>query len=230
MNPSQNNQQHYLVDKASTKMALGGLSLVFVGIGLVIFLLVARIILDFYQIEANKTNTAQLMVLVQQIIEQEAPNALIATKGVELLDWTIFQTSGLYNDIEQMKRGVQTGLEADYIKAFFPFIVQSIQSVHIIGARIGVVLSFLPLVVLTYLLAMTDGLVYRSIRTAEVRRERSSRHVHARLAHWGGLTLLVYLYCLWPEPVTGLHWFVFVWLGFVWLMVRMQWTYFKKYF
>lgn len=115
MNQSQNNQQHYLVDKASTKMALGGLSLVFVGIGLVIFLLVARIILDFYQIEANKTNTAQLMVLVQQIIEQEAPNSLIATKGVELLDWAIFQTSGLYNDIEQMQKGAQTGLEADYM-------------------------------------------------------------------------------------------------------------------
>ena len=230
MSESQNNQQHYLVDKASTKMALGGLSLVFVGIGLVIFLLVARIILDFYQIEANKTNTAQLMVLVQQIIEQEAPNALIATKSVEMLDWTIFQTSGLYEAIGQMKGGVKAGLEEDYIKAFFPLIVQSVQSVHIIGARIGVVLSFLPLVMLTYLLAMTDGLVYRSIRTAEVRRERSSRHVQARLAHWGGLTLLVYLYCLWPEPVTGLHWFVFGWLGFVWLMVRMQWTYFKKYF
>lgn len=234
MNQTQSNQQHYLVDKASTKMALGGVSMLFVGIGLIIFLLVGRIILDFYLIEAHKSSVTQLMELVNRIVDQEAPNTAIAIQGVEALDWAIFQTSGMYDAIAQMQTNTKptlgTSFEDDLIKAFFPFIAQTIQSTHIIGARLAIVLSFLPLIFITYLLAMTDGLVERAIRTAEVKRERASRHVQARLAHWGGVTLLIYLYCLWPEPVEHLHWYVFGWLAFVWLMVRMQWTYFKKYF
>lgn len=146
MNQTQSNQQHYLVDKASTKMALGGVSMLFVGIGLIIFLLVGRIVLDFYLIEAHKSSVTQLMELVNQIVDKEAPNTAIAIKGVEVLDWAIFQTSGMYDAITQIQTntkptpGTSFDFDNELVKAFFPFIAQTIQSIHIIGARLAIIL------------------------------------------------------------------------------------------
>jgi hypothetical protein len=221
-------QKHYLLDKPSTNLAAS----IF---GLVLFVLLTssmiiffRIGIDIYRVSNGQESIQGLMMLSQSIVN-ESPSGYLSLKIADFLDWVLFQDPGIYQALTQATDPAHPNWTERFVKTFNWQFIVAIQSVHIVGIRIGSIISLLPLVGMVYVLAFVDGMVERGIRTDSAGRESTSIYLHAKTLHWGGMMILMTIYCLWFDAVTNAQAFVAVWLTFVWVSVRLQWKFYKKY-
>lgn len=221
-------QKHYLLDKPSTNLAVGifGLALfVLLTSSMIVFF---RIGIDIYRV-SNGLETIQELMQLSQLIVNESPSGYLSLTIADFLDWVLFQEPGIYQALVQATDPNQPNWTERFVKTFNWQFIVAIQSVHIVGIRIGAIISLLPLVGMVYALAFVDGMVERGIRTDSAGRESTSIYLHAKALHWGGMMLLITIYCLWFDAVTNAQAFVAVWLTFVWVSVRLQWKFYKKY-
>jgi hypothetical protein len=99
---------------------------------------------------------------------------------------------------------------------------------QLLGLRAGILVRFLPLLVLLYGVGVAEGLSQRSIRRAQAARESASLYHRAKYLQVVVLALGGAVVLVWPAPVS---WGLCAGVGavVVGLLAAGQWAYYKKH-
>ncbi len=99
---------------------------------------------------------------------------------------------------------------------------------QLIGVRLATMVAALPLMALTYGVAMTDGITQRAIRRVSGGRESSSIYHRAKYLQLALLVTSATIFLLWPSTVDLLV-ICSIAAGIAAVLVRVQWCYYKKH-
>lgn len=125
------------------------------------------------------------------------------------------------NEVDQMYLSKVVGRYLDEI-----YVVMN--TIQIFGIRIGLFIASIPLFILVYLTAMSDGLTERYIRRACAGRESSDLFKIGRLSKLGFFSTGMTIYFCVPINISS-HWIIMILVLVMAVATRVQWQYFKKY-
>jgi integrating conjugative element membrane protein (TIGR03747 family) len=144
----------------------------------------------------------------------------------------IFRVSGIHDMGVRFAEGaalsIPDTIALNVYVANFMEIQMAMMGTQLFGVRLATLLVAMPLIVLCYGVALTDGLVQRAIRCASGGRESGSLYHRAKYLQ---LVLMVSFAAVWLlllEPIDSR----FIWvlaLAIEAILVRIQWAYYKKY-
>lgn len=99
---------------------------------------------------------------------------------------------------------------------------------QLLGVRLAMLAFMVPLLVLTHLVAATDGLTQRAIRRACGGRESASLYHRAKYLQVALIGIGLPLFLVFPSPM-DVHATETVLAALVLCLVRVQWAYYKKH-
>jgi integrating conjugative element membrane protein (TIGR03747 family) len=100
---------------------------------------------------------------------------------------------------------------------------------QIMGVRLATLVIGLPLLILTYAVAMTDGLVQRAIRRVSGGRESSSIYHRAKYLQIVLIAITIAIFLLWPASIDFPAMLCMA-MAIAAVLARVQWSYYKKHF
>lgn len=155
-----------------------------------------------------------------------------AMRTANILYGGIFGITGIHDMGSRFAEGAALSIPDTVVRNTYIANYQAIQvamvSTQLFGVRLAVLLAFSPLFVLAYAVAMTDGLVQRSIRRAGGGNESANIYHRAKYLQIASMALVSALYLILPISID----FRSVLLISVMLLVVLvyyQWAYYKKY-
>ena len=101
-------------------------------------------------------------------------------------------------------------------------------STQLVGLRAGILIRFLPLLILLYAIGATDGVSQRAIRQAQAGRESASLYHRAKYAQIVVLATGVVGVLVWPAPVSWGLYFLSTAVA-VGVLAAGQWAFYKKH-
>lgn len=144
----------------------------------------------------------------------------------------IFRLSGIHDMGVRFAQDRALSIPDTVVRNFYAENFEGIQvailATQLIGVRLATLIAALPLTVLVYGLAMNDGLAQRAIRRASGGRESSGIYHRARYLLKVLLVSAMTTFLLWPFSIDVLA-ICGITLGIAAVLVRVQWTYYKKH-
>jgi Domain of unknown function (DUF4400) len=104
----------------------------------------------------------------------------------------------------------------------------AMMTTQLLGLRAGILVRFVPLVVLLYAVGSIEGLSRRAIRRAQVARESASLYHRAKLGQVGVAAVGISLALIWPAPVSW-AWCALVSSTLMGVLATAQWGFYKKH-
>lgn len=156
----------------------------------------------------------------------------VITGTANFLYGAVFRATGIHDMGLRFAEGATLSIPDTIMRNFYIAYSDAIEAAMIgtqlVGVRLATLALMLPLLVLIYVTAATDGLTQRAIRRASGGRESASlyhraKHLQVVVVVTGIVTVLV-----WPAP---LDWLLIGLLlaTIVGLLARVQWVYYKKH-
>ena len=227
-------------DGALARVLLAPFRLAFVAaLGLVGVLLVAWTVDWAFVAHVWPGRVEGLRALLAQ--ELTTGTALAARQGVAVTAVTapanglyalVFEATGLHEMGQRFAQGAPLPVPDTIVRSAWVARHEAVEvamlGTQLLGLRAGILVRFLPLLVLLYAVGAAEGLSQRAIRRARAARESASLYHRAKYGQvvvlaLGGAALLV-----WPAPVA---WVLCGGVGavLVGVLAAGQWAYYKKH-
>lgn len=161
------------------------------------------------------------------------PTSQLAVWISDFFYWLFFKTTWIHQMMQQFATDAPTNTFDQVLRNHFVYPLRqeinvAMLATQLLGMRLALLLSAIPMFMLAYALGFSDGLVERYIRKASAGRESSSLYHRAKYFQLSGLIFLCFVYIVAPLSVDP-RWVLLpsaLLLGF---MCRLQWKYYKKY-
>lgn len=144
----------------------------------------------------------------------------------------VFETTGLHRMGLAFARNQALSMPDSVLRGFYYSNVEVVRTAMLVtqlcGVRVGILLMFMPWILLAYAVGAADGLVQRAIRRAGGGRESSSLYHRAKYAWHMGIVGIVMLILLLPE-FPDFHVLLLSAFVMILLSARLQWMYYKKH-
>lgn len=156
----------------------------------------------------------------------------LAVRMANLLYTVIFRTTGIHEMGKHFADGTALSIPDTIVRNAYLENYEVIQvamlSTQIIGVRLVTLVAALPLVILAYAVAMTDGLVQRAIRRVSGGRESSSIYHRAKYFQYVLVMMCMTIFLLWPSSIDFVA-MSSVALAIAVVLVSVQCSYYKKH-
>jgi hypothetical protein len=164
--------------------------------------------------------------------QRQGGSASAVTAPANALYGLVFEATGLHEMGQRFAEGAPMSIPDTVVRSTWIARQEAIEvamiGTQLLGLRAGILVRFLPLLVLLYGVGVAEGLSQRSIRRAQAARESASLYHRAKYGQvvvlaLGGSALLV-----WPAPVA---WGLCAGVGaaLVGVLAAGQWAYYKKH-
>ena len=144
----------------------------------------------------------------------------------------IFKAPGIHDMGARFADGTALSIPDTIVRNTYIANYQAIQvamtGTQLFGVRLAVLLMALPLFVLAYVFALSDGLAQRAIRRASGGNESASIYHRAKYYLVALGSALSALYLLLPASIDP-RWIILPGISVLGLLVRWQWVYYKKH-
>lgn len=144
----------------------------------------------------------------------------------------IFRLSGIHDMGVRFAEGAALSVPDTIVRnayvANFEAIQVAMLGTQLFGVRLATLAEVLPLTALGYGVAMADGLVQRAIRRVSGGRESSSIYHRAKYLQLALFVTSATIFLLWPSSIDLLAMSIMA-LAIAAVLVRVQWSYYKKH-
>jgi len=183
------------------------------------------------------------MARLQSVLEQDIARTYLiecaygdlphfAEETANFLYSLIFRVTGIHEMGVRFAEGAALSIPDTVVRNVyvgnFAVIQIAMLSTQLIGVRIATLLMMMPMLALVYGVAMVDGLVQRAVRRACGGRESGSIYHRAKHLQVVILTAIVTTFLIWPSSVNPLP-ILGVAVASTAVLVRIQWSYYKKH-
>jgi integrating conjugative element membrane protein (TIGR03747 family) len=180
---------------------------------------------------------------MQSILEQDIARTYIikcwysdlpefAAEMANFLYALIFRVTGIHEMGARFAEGAALSIPDTIVRGAYRENFEAIRvamlGTQIMGVRLATLVVGLPLLILAYAVAMTDGLVQRAIRRVSGGRESSSIYHRAKYLQIVLIAIIIAVFLLWPASI-DFPAMSCVTLAIAGILVRVQWSYYKKH-
>ena len=144
----------------------------------------------------------------------------------------VFEATGLHNMGQRFADGSSLSIPDTVLRRTWIARQDEIEvamlATQLVGLRAGILIRFLPLLILMYAVGVTDGMSQRAIRQAQAGRESASLYHRAKYAQVVVLATGVVGVLMWPAPVSWGLYFLSTAVA-VGVLAAGQWAFYKKH-
>ena len=156
----------------------------------------------------------------------------LATGIANFLYALIFRVTGIHEMGTRFAEGAALSIPDTIVRSGYLANFEAIQvamlGTQIIGVRLATLVVVVPLIALAYAVAVTDGFVQRAIRRVSGGRESSSIYHRAKYLQMVLVVTSGGIFMLWPSSIDFVA-MMSVTLAIAVVLVRAQWSYYKKH-
>lgn len=183
------------------------------------------------------------MVRLQSILDQDLARTTrfecwfhdlpkLAARTANFLYASLFQATGIHDMGTRFADAAALSIPDTIVRntyiANFEAIRVAMVGTQLFGVRIATLIMAIPLLVLVYGVALTDGFVQRAIRRAGGGHESASLYHRAKHLQVALTAIGLLIALLWPASV-DVRWIGGALTPPLGILARLQWTYYKKH-
>ena len=184
------------------------------------------------RVEGLRTLLAEELAAGTAMAARQGGSAAAVTTPANALYGLVFEATGLHEMGQRFAEGAPMSIPDTVLRRTWIARQDEIEvamlATQLVGLRAGILIRFLPMLILMYAVGVTDGMSQRAIRQAQAGRESASLYHRAKYAQVVVLATGVVGVLMWPAPVSWGLYFLSTAVA-VGVLAAGQWAFYKKH-